>query len=105
MAINPAIDDLDRCKIALQYLAELQSVGLAALLELLLERMDDAIGQGDAQLRQCTCAGAARPRVTSGPASRGVLTFLPGSRQTSPAAAPVVSEDRYAEDARPCSDA
>ena len=66
MATISVIDDLDRCKIALQYLAEGQSDSLTVVLELLVERLEDAIGQADAQLRQCTCAGAARPRATPG---------------------------------------
>jgi hypothetical protein len=77
------------CKIALQYIAEIQSVGLAALLELLLVRLDDAIGQSEAQLRQCPCTDAA---------PRGVLTWLPGSRRTSPVAVSVDAEDLYAEE-------
>ena len=82
MATIPVIDDLDRCKIALQYLAEGQSDSLTVVLELLVERLEDAIGQAHAQLCQCTCAGSAQPRETPGAAPRGVLTVLPGSRQT-----------------------
>jgi hypothetical protein len=37
------IDDLDRCKMALQYLAEGQSSSLTVVLELLLEPLEDAI--------------------------------------------------------------
>ena len=92
MATNPVINDLDRCKIALQYIAEGQSPSLTAVLELLVERLEEIIGQAHAQLRQCTCAGSAQPRVASGAASRGVLTLLPGSRQTPPPA-PVISEE------------
>ena len=51
MARNPVIDDLDRCKIALQYIAEGQSTSLTVVLELLLEQLEDAIGQAAAQLR------------------------------------------------------
>ena len=54
MAMHPVIDDLDRCKIALQYIAEGQSDHLTVVLELLVERLEDAIGQAAAQLRQCT---------------------------------------------------
>jgi hypothetical protein len=96
MTMHPALDDLDRCKIALQYLAELQSVGLTALLELLLERMDEAIEQVDVQLHQCTCQGAAHPRVPAGPAPRGVLTVFPGARQPSPSWAPRDAEEQDA---------
>jgi hypothetical protein len=82
MAMHPVIDDLDRCKMVLQYIAEGQSTSLPVVLELLLEQLEDAIGQAEAQLRQCTCQGAAQPRVASGAASRGVLTLLPRSRPT-----------------------
>jgi hypothetical protein len=51
MAMNPVIDDLDRCKIALQYIAEGQSTSLTVVLDLLLEQLEDAIGQAAAQLR------------------------------------------------------
>jgi hypothetical protein len=78
MTTIPVIDDLDRCKIALQYLAEGQSASLTVVLELLVERLEDAIGQAHTQLRQCTCAGSSTPGATP----RGVLTLLPGSRQT-----------------------
>ena len=83
MAMHPVIDDLDRCKIALQYIAEGQSTSLTVVLEFLLEQLEDAMGQAATQLRQCTCQGAAQPRVASGAASRGVLTLRPRSRQTS----------------------
>jgi hypothetical protein len=105
MATMPVIDALDRCKIALQYLAEGQSDSLTVVLELLVERLEDAIGQAHAQLRQCTCAGSSQPRVMSGPAPRGVLTFLPGSRQTSPPWASGDAEDLDAEDEGLCPDA
>ena len=51
MAMIPVIEDLDRCKIALQWVAEMQSDSLTAVLEILLERLDDTIGQVHAQLR------------------------------------------------------
>jgi hypothetical protein len=105
MATIPVIDDLDRCKIALQYLAEGQSDSLTVILELLVERLEDAIGQADAQLRQCTCAGSAQPRVMSGPGPRGVLTVLPSSRQTSSPWASRDAEDLDAEDEGLCPDA
>ena len=44
MAMMPVIAELDRCKIALQCVAEMQSDSLTAVLEILLERLDDAIG-------------------------------------------------------------
>ena len=84
MATMPVIDELDRCKIALQYLAERQSDRLTIVLELLVERLEDAIGQAHAQLRQCTCAVSAPPQATRGSGRRGVLTCLPGSRRTPP---------------------
>jgi len=79
MATMLVIDALDRCKIALQYIAEGQSDRLTIVLELLVERLEDAIRQAHAQVRQCTCAGASQPRGTSGSVPRGVLTLLPGS--------------------------
>src|SRR5436309_13769753 len=45
MAMMPVLEDLDRCKIALQYVAERQSDSLTAVLEILLERLDNAIGE------------------------------------------------------------
>ena len=88
MATIPVIDALDRCKIALQYIAEGQSDRLTIVLELLVERLEDAIGQAHAQIRQCTCAGASAPRGASGSAPRGVLTLLLGVGQTAPPSAP-----------------
>jgi hypothetical protein len=93
MAMHSVIDDLDRCKIALQYLAEGQSSSLTVVLELLLEQLEDAIGQAAAQLRQCTCQGAAQPRVASGAAARGLLTLRPRSRQTPTSWAPEDAEE------------
>ena len=68
------IDELDRCKTALQVVAEMQAPGLATLLELLIEHLDTTIGQVQAQLQQCTCA--ARPRALDAPIPlrRGALT-------------------------------
>jgi len=105
MAMHPVIDELDRCKIALQYLAEGQSDSLTVVLELLVERLEDAIGQADAHLRQCTCAGSVQPRETPGSAPRGVLTVLPGSRQTPLPPASVVCEDLDDTEAHLCPDA
>ena len=97
MATIPVIDALDRCKIALQYMAEGQSDRLTIVLELLVERLEDAIRQAHAQVRQCTCAGASQPRGASGSAPRGVLTLLPGAGQTAPPAAPGDAEGLEAE--------
>src|SRR5262247_181463 len=80
MATIPVIDALDRCKVALQYVAEMQSNSLDIVLELLLEQLEEAIEQAHAQLRQCTCADTTHPRVVRGPAPREVLTRLPHSR-------------------------
>jgi hypothetical protein len=84
MATHPVIDALDRCKIALQYRAEGQSANLPVVLELLVERVEDAIGPAHAALCQCTCAGSAQPRAASDAAPRGVRTLLPGAWQTPP---------------------
>jgi hypothetical protein len=93
MAMMPVIEDLDRCKIALQYVAEMQSDSLTTVLELLLERLDGAIGQVHAQLRQCTCQAHAPRRATAGPAHPGVLTMLPERRQTPRCPPPVAPEE------------
>jgi hypothetical protein len=93
MAMMPVIEDLDRCKIALQYVAEMQADGLTTVLELLLERLDDAIGQVHAQLRQCTCQAHAPRRATSGPAHPGVLTMLPAHRETPRRPPPMAPEE------------
>jgi hypothetical protein len=68
MALMDVIDDLDRCKIALQYVAEMQSDSLTTVLELLLGRLEDAIGQAQTQLRQCLCPVHAHARETPVPA-------------------------------------
>jgi hypothetical protein len=98
MAMMDVIDDLDRCKIALQYVAEMPSDSLAVVLELLLERLEDAIGQVHAQLRQCTCPVHAHARETPVPAPRRVLTMVPGPTQTPQRPAPVPPEDRPSGD-------
>lgn len=74
MSSMQIIDELDRCKTALQIVAEMQSGGLATLLDLLIENLDSAIGQVQAQLRQCTCQ--ARPCDLDTPVSlrRGAIT-------------------------------
>jgi hypothetical protein len=105
MATLPVIDALDRCTIALQYVAELQSDSLAIVLELLLERLEEAIGQAHAQLHQCTCQGSAHPRVPAGPAPRGVLTVFPGARQTSPSWGSRDAEEQDAAEECLCPDA
>ena len=68
------IDELDRCKTALQVVAEMQSDGLATLLDLLIDNLDNAIGQVQAQLQQCTCE--ARPHDLDTPVRlhRGAIT-------------------------------
>ena len=93
MAMIPVIEDLDRCKIALQWVAEMQSDSFTAVLEILLERLDDAIGQVHAQLRQCTCQTHSPRRATLGPAHSGALTMLPGHRQTPRRPPPAAPED------------
>jgi hypothetical protein len=93
MAMMPVIEDLDRCKIALQWVAEMQSDSLTTVLEILLERLDGAIGQVHAQLRQCTCQAHSPRRATSGPAHPGVLTMLPGRLQTPRRPPPAAPED------------
>jgi hypothetical protein len=101
----PVIDDLDRCKIALQCVAEMQSDSLTAVFDLLLERLEDAIGQVHAHLRQCTCPVHPQARETSVPAPRRVLTMVPRHKQTPHPPAPVANEELHAEDESPCSDA
>jgi hypothetical protein len=93
MAMMPVIEDLDQCKIALQWVAEMQSDSLTAVLEILLERLDGAIGQVHAQLRQCTCQAHSPRRATSGPAHPGALTMLPGRLQTPRRPPPAAPED------------
>jgi len=93
MAMMPVIEDLDRCKIALQWVAEMQSDSLTVVLEILLERLDDTIGQVHAQLRQCTCQAPSPRRARSGPAHPGTLTMLPGRWQTPRRPLPATPED------------
>ena len=61
------IDELDRCKTALQVVAEMQSDGLATLLDLLIDNLDNAIGQVQAQLQQCTCQVQSRDPAPPSP--------------------------------------
>ena len=94
MAMMDVIDALDRCKIALQYVAEMQYDSLTTVLELLLGRLEDAIGQVQIQLHQCLCPVHAHARATSVPVSRRGLTMVPGPIQTPRRHAPVPPEDR-----------
>src|SRR4029453_15520476 len=75
MAMIDVIDDLDRCKIALQYVADMQGDSLTTVLELLLERLEDTIGQVQTQLRQGPCPVHTPARVTPVPAPRRGLTL------------------------------
>jgi hypothetical protein len=74
MSTRELIDELDRCKTALQVVAEMQSDGVATLLDLLLECLDDAIGQVQAHIQQCTCQDLPRDPNTPVPLRRGALT-------------------------------
>jgi hypothetical protein len=103
MATMPVIDALDQCKIALQYIAEMQSDRLTAVLEILLERLDEAIGQAHAQLRQCQCHSTLH--ATPGPAPRGVLTVVPRLVPIPCQLSSVSLEDPHAGDESPCPDA
>jgi hypothetical protein len=94
MAMMDVIDDLDRCKIALQYVAEMQYDSLTTVLELLLGRLEDAIGQVQTQLHQCPCPVHAHARETSVPVPRRGLTMVPHPIQTPRCPAPVPPEDR-----------
>jgi hypothetical protein len=74
MSSMQIIDELDRCKTALQVVAEMQSSGLATLLDLLIENLDSAIGQVQAQLRQCTCQDRSYDLDAPVPLRRGAIT-------------------------------
>jgi hypothetical protein len=78
------IDELDRCKIALQVVAETQSGGLATLLDLLIENLDSAIGQVQAQLRQCTCQARPCDLDVLVPLHRGANTVCQRPRAVHP---------------------
>ena len=69
------IDELDRCKMALQVVAEMQSGGLATLLDLLIDHLDEAIGQVQAQLQRCTCQARPRDLDAPVPLRRGAITM------------------------------
>ena len=75
MSTRELIDELDRCKTALQVVAEMQHDGLATLLDLLLECLDDAIGQVQVHIQQCTCQDLPRDPDTPVPLHRGTLTM------------------------------
>jgi hypothetical protein len=105
MATMPVIDELDRCKIALQYVAEMQSDSLTAVFDLLLERLEDAIGQVHAHLRQYPCPVHPQAHETPVPTPHRVLTVVPRHRQTPHSPAPVVLEDLHAGNESPCADA
>jgi hypothetical protein len=68
------IDELDRCKTALQVVAEMQSGGLETLLDLLIENLDSAIGQVQMQLQQCTCQARHHDPDAPVPLRRGAIT-------------------------------
>ena len=78
------IDELDRCKTALQVVAEMQSGGLETLLDLLIENLDSAIGQVQAQLQQCTCQARSRDLDTPVPLRRGAITVYQRPRPVHP---------------------
>jgi hypothetical protein len=86
MSTRELIDELDRCKTALQVVAEMQSDGLATLLDLLLDCLDDAIGQVQAHIQQCTCQDLPHDPDTPVPLRRGALTVYKRPKH-------VVSED------------
>jgi hypothetical protein len=94
MIMMDVIDDLDRCKIALQYVADMQGDSLTTVLELLLERLEDTIGQVQTQLRQGPCPVHTPARVTPVPAPRRGLTLVPGPIQTPQRPAPVPPEEQ-----------
>ena len=70
MSTRELIDELDRCKTALQVVAEMQPDGLATLLDLLLDCLDDAIGQVQAHPAVHLPRPAPRPGYPGPPAPR-----------------------------------
>jgi len=62
----------------------MQSDGLATLLELLIESLDDAIGQVQTQLQQCTCQARSRDLDTPIPLHRGAITVYQRPRPVHP---------------------
>ena len=78
------IDELDRCKTALQVVAEMQSGGLETLLDLLIENLDCAIGQVQMQLQQCTCQARHHDLDAPIPLRRGAITVYQRPRPVHP---------------------
>ena len=78
------IDELDRCKTALQVVAEMQSGGVATLLDLLIENLDSAIGQVQVQLQRCTCKARHHDLGDPVPLRRGAITVYPRPRPVHP---------------------
>ena len=78
------IDELDRCKTALQVVAEMQSDGVATLLDLLIENLDTAIGHVQMQLRQCTCQARHHDLEAPVPLRRGAITVYQRPRPVHP---------------------
>ena len=74
------IDELDRCKTALQVVAEMQSDGVATLLDLLIENLDSAIGQVQMQLQRCTCQARHHNLDAPIPLRRGAISVCPRPR-------------------------
>jgi hypothetical protein len=78
------VNELDRCKTALQVVAEMQSSGLETLLDLLIECLDNTIGQVQAQLQQCTCQAGDYDLAPPVPLHRGILTVYQRPRPMHP---------------------
>ncbi len=78
------IDELDKCKTALQVVAEMQSGGLETLLDLLIENLDCAIGQVQMQLQQCTCQARHHDLDAPIPLRRGAITVYQRPRPVHP---------------------
>jgi hypothetical protein len=78
------VDELDRCKTALQVVAEMQSEGLATLLDLLLENLDSAIGKVQTHLRQCTCSARSDDLDDPIPLHRSAIAMYQRSRPVHP---------------------
>jgi hypothetical protein len=86
MSTRELIDELDRCKTALQVVADMQPDSLATLLDLLIECLDDAIGQVQAHIQQCTCQDQPQDPDIPVPLHRAALTVYKRPKQ-------VLSED------------
>jgi len=78
------IDELDKCKTALQVVAEMQSGGMETLLDLLIENLDSAIGQVQMQLQQCTCQARHHDLDAPVPLRRGAITVYQRPRPVHP---------------------